>query len=614
MSDLDRNAPESRSPAEVPKLLRTGPALVVLLLLSLAYNWYYLAGGFQADEYFFLNMMRQDPAPYSRWLGFWAVDEIPTISNVWWFEGGDLGVFWRPVPSLLFEASVRLFGERAFPLHLLSVLVHGLVGGTLFLLVRRLTGRPLLALLAGVLFLSCEDHSMVVGWISTVTDLICVLFVNLALLAHAFWLERRRAWALAASLGALVLALLSKESAVVAPLALVLMTLAMPHGRDAELRASRGSSLRDAGAARLRDWLSWAPALALLIVYLAAYKALGFGGISSGMYVDPLSHPGRYLAHLVVHLPVMWLATLSPVPPSLALFLPGTIPVLAALGAVMFILWIAVLWPLRANAIVSWALVLYLLALLPQMSTDASERCLYFPAIGSSILLALLLVRIGPIARRMALPNDSSSRLTRIGGWPVLVCVLVPGIVLSAAMPFMYVPSFKRPSEDAAGIARHVQARQPERVLVLNTPGVFHTLYLPPIVEYQVAQPIDVRVLSSMNGVMSVERVDAHSFVLRADRPGWLTNIFAGLLRAPGPPKPGRVYDKGILTATLLEMTPSERDVAAVRFDLRLPLEDPRLLFVRWDGAAFQPLDLAGLPAGESLTLADTSDVLGSMW
>ena len=119
----------------------------------------------------------------------------------------------RTVPdSLLFEASVGVFGERAFPLHLFSILAHGLVGGTLFLLVRRVTDRPLLALLAGLLFLSCEDHSMGVGWISTMTDLVCVLFVNIALIAHALWLEKRRSWLMAVSLAAVVPALLSKES------------------------------------------------------------------------------------------------------------------------------------------------------------------------------------------------------------------------------------------------------------------------------------------------------------------------------------------------------------------------------------------------------------------
>jgi 4-amino-4-deoxy-L-arabinose transferase-like glycosyltransferase len=223
---------EQQPPASPHRLLRTGPAIVLLVLMSFAYNWYYLTGGFQADDFYFLNMMRADPAPYSHWLGFWAADDIPALTNTWWFEGGDPGVFFRPLPSLIFEGSVRVFGERAFPLHFFSLLVHGLSAGVLFLLVRRLTGRPAPALLAGILFLSCEDHTIAVGWIATMTDLVCVLLVNLSLLAQAFWLRERKPWAICASLVALALAMLCKESAVVAPLAIVLMTLAMPRGRD----------------------------------------------------------------------------------------------------------------------------------------------------------------------------------------------------------------------------------------------------------------------------------------------------------------------------------------------------------------------------------------------
>jgi len=80
------------------------------------------------------------------------------------------------------------------------------------------------------------------------------------------------------------------------------------------------------------------------------------------------------------------------------------------------------------------------------------------------------------------------------------------------------------------------------------------------------------------------------------------------------PPRPGRVYEKGILTATLLDMTRSGRDVLAVRFDMDRPLDDPGILFMQWDGEVFRPIDLAAMPLGQTATLADTSDVMGSMW
>ena len=595
-------------------LLRTGPALVLLVLVSFAFNWPYVTSGFMGEDYIFLNMLRQEPLPCSRILGFWSTADYPALTSIWWFEGQGTTPFWRPLPSLLIEGSVRVFGERAFPLHLLFVVVHGLVGGTLFLLVRRVTGRPVVALLAGLFFLSCEDHTMGVGWIAMGTDLVCGLFVNLSLVAHAIWLQKRNPWALAASLVALVPALLSKESAVIAPLAIGLMTFVMPRGREAESSPPSRWSLRTAGVSFVRDWISWVPAVAILVVYLGFYKLLGFGGFTSGLYVDPFANPGGYLAHLVGHMPVMWLATLSPVPPSLAMFFPSTIPLLAVAGAVAFVVWVGGLWWMRRSALVAWAMGFYILALLPQMASDASERALYLPAVGSSILLALLLVQIGPIARRISPGTPCPRKLTRMVGWAALVCILVPGVVLSTMMPLVYVPSFEKPNQEAASIVPHVEERDPDHLIVLNTSGPMHTFYLHPIVQFHRGPNLDVRVLSSMNGVMSAQRLDDRAFVLRADRKGWLTNFFAGILRSPRPPKPGRVFDRGIVTATFLEMTQGGRDILAVRFDMDCPLDDPSILFMEWDGEVFRPIDLAALAAGKIVTLADTSDVWSSMW
>jgi hypothetical protein len=547
-------------------------------------------------------------------MGFWSTWDDPALTSIWWFEGTGTGGFWRLVPSLLFEGSIHLFGEHAFPLHLLYLVVHGLVGGTVFLLVRRVTGRPFVAFLAGLLFLSCEDHTMGVGWIAMGTDLVCVLFVNVSLLAHAAWLDRRKPWALTMALAALVPALLSKESAATAPLVIVLMTLAMPRGREVELASPRVSALWSRGAGFLRDWLSWAPAIAVLVVYLALYKLLGFGGVSSGMYIDPFTHPGRYVTHLVAHLPVMWLATLSPIPPYLIMFWPEVTALLSVAGAIAFTLWVAGLWWMRRSALVVWAMGLYILALLPQMASDASERGLYFPTVGSSILLALLLVQIGPVARRMAPAAPRPAVVTRIVGWGALLCVLVPGVVLSATMPLLFVPSFEKPNKQTATVFPHVDERNPDHVIVLNTPGPMHTFYLAPVVAYHVGRPIDVRVLSSLNGIVSVERVDERSFVLRTDRKGWLTNMFAALLRSSKPPKPGRVYETELFTLTLAEMSRDGRDVLAVRFNMNRPLDDAGFLFVQWDDRAFRPIDLAALPVGQGVTLADTSDVWASMW
>jgi len=600
---------------KVHRLNSSVPVLALLLLLSFAFNWNYLRGGFQSDEFFFLNTMRDDPSSYSRFKGFWAFEDLSSLSNLWWFEGGgEMDVFWRPVPSLFIEGSVRLFGEVAFPLHLLSLLVHGLVAGTLFLLVRRLTRRHGVAILAAIVFLSCEDHSMGVGWIAAVTDLICALFVNLSLIAHAAWLSSRRRWQVAASLTAMALALLSKESAVVGPLALILMTMLLPKGRDEELPEPSVSTIRLRWWAFLRDWPSWVPSIVLLVIYLTAYRLIGFGGISTGLYVDPLSEPVRFVSHLTLHLPLMWLATLSPVPPSVTMFMPLLGAPLAMLGVLAFLGLAAGLWFLRRQALVVWALAVYLMALLPQMSTDASERGLYLPSVTASLLLALLIVQIRPIARRVTPAASRAPLPTRLAGWAALLCVLIPGIVLSAIMPFLYLPSNEKIREEALTAVPHIEARNPDYALLLNTSGFFQTFYPSTIIDFYTSKDVDVRVLSALNGVVSVQRLDDRSFTVRTDRAGWLTNLFGKMLRPPGSLTPGRVYEKDPVTASFVEMTADGGDVLAVRFEIDRPLDDPSLLFLQWNGEAFIPVDLAELPPGESVTLADTSDVWASLW
>jgi hypothetical protein len=181
-------------------------------------------------------------------------------------------------------------------------------------------------------------------------------------------------------------------------------------------------------------------------------------------------------------------------------------------------------------------------------------------------------------------------------------------------MPLVYAPAFAKPNAEAVMILPHMAERDPDHVIVLNTSGPMHTVYLTPVIDYHAGQPVDVRVLSSMNGVMNVERVDDRSFILRADRAGWLTNFFAGMLRSPKPPGPGRVYERSLFTAKLVEMTPDGRDVLAVRFDMDRALDDRSILFMQWDGETFRPIDLTALAVGEVVTLADTSDIWGSMW
>lgn len=594
----------------IPLWRRPAFALVLLPLLAMVFNWPYLTAGFSGDDLMFLNVLEQDPLPFSRWRGIWSMNDLPFMDHLWWKDWkdpGESGVFWRPIPSLVIECSIRLFGKCAFPLHLLSVLLHGGVSVGLYMLVRNLTGRHGWALLAGLFFVACEDHSMAVGWIAAFPDLPCVFFILLSFLCHVHWLRERRAAALIGSLAALAVAMACKETAAVAPAALVLLTFFAPFGSAKFDFAWR--KLRDRILRVIRDPLSWLPSILVLAAYLGLYRAMGLGSINTLVYISPLADPVEYLTHMVPNLPVFWLGTFSPVPPFITMMLPRALPILAVLGLLIFLAWLAALWPFRHRSLILWALITYLAALLPQLGTDASERGLYLPMIPASILMAGVAITIGPLVRRIDPRPILPSCWTRFMGWTAMLGVLIPGALLSALMPWLYLPGFCKPERELRTALPILEQRQPEHVLILNTSGFLLTIYTWDTLNFLSDRPQDVWILSSAHGVFKLERTGNSSFEIRTDRSGWLDNFFARIFRTEPRLREGRRYETALFSATLKELNKAGTDVLAVRFELNRPLDHPGWLFLRWTGESFAPLDIKQLSIGETTELADTSDL-----
>jgi|GEM_PF-1209170 len=593
--------------------LRYSHALPCLILAALAFilNGYYLTAGLQGEDFIFLNFFRDDPLPYERWRGPWTVTDLDCFNHMWWFSGTlPEGGFWRPIPGLIWEALVRVFGERAFPMHLLMLILHAGVTVSLYRLVFRLMHHRSLAFLCALFFVICEDHSMGLGWTSTFTDLICVQAILVALLAWTSWLRRRKPWPLILGLLALAVALGSKESAAMAPLTLALLGILMPEGKANLIERGTLRLHLQRAIARVGGWL---PPLLILVAYLAGYKFLALGGINSLVYIDPLSDPGRFLGHLAAHLPVMFLATLSPIPPSTYFFWAELLVPMAITGLIAAALAAAALIPFRHHPLSIWAALIYLASLLPQMGTDASERLLYFPTLFAAILLAQLAASARPLARRLYAAAPQLPRMTRAGGWWVVIAVLLPGILLSAVYPFMFLPSGERSVDDLCSVLPHLEGNDDPVIFLLNARNPFVLLYGNDVLSWYRNRPTEVWMLAACNACVSFERVGETSFVIRADRGGWLSNMFASIVRTESTLAEGRVYEQGLFTATLLKLTRSRTDALAVRFDMKQPLDDRGTAFFRWNGSSYEPIDLTALAIGETTELADTSNIWENM-
>lgn len=150
-------------------------------------------------------------------------------------EFSGLGTY-QPLPQLLHYATYPSTAAA----HALDVAVHALTGCLVFLLAKKLSGRDVPALLAGLLYVVFPPLTEAVNIAAYSSHELALLFTLGCLLS---WLRahepgaRRRRW-LALSLLSFAAGLASKETAVVAPalLALHTLTLAPPGERAARAR------------------------------------------------------------------------------------------------------------------------------------------------------------------------------------------------------------------------------------------------------------------------------------------------------------------------------------------------------------------------------------------
>ena len=121
--------------------------------------------------------------------------------------------YYRPAIKLLHLGEFQLFGEQPLGYNAVNILLNMAVVVVGFFLVQALSGKPLLALLAGLVYAVNPSRVEAVSWSYSDSYLVFALFCLLALLAFHY---RRYVW----SLAAFVLALFSQESAVLLPLVL----------------------------------------------------------------------------------------------------------------------------------------------------------------------------------------------------------------------------------------------------------------------------------------------------------------------------------------------------------------------------------------------------------
>jgi protein O-mannosyl-transferase len=131
---------------------------------------------------------------------------------------------YRPVATLTFFTDYALWGARPIGWHFFNIALHFLNSLLFFTLAARLLRRPWLAIGLSLLFALHPIQTEAINGVTFREDLLCTFFCMASLLVYTGAAENslRRIFRIAGSLLLLLLALFSKETAVVFPLLILL--------------------------------------------------------------------------------------------------------------------------------------------------------------------------------------------------------------------------------------------------------------------------------------------------------------------------------------------------------------------------------------------------------
>jgi hypothetical protein len=547
-----------------------------------------LLGGFLLDDHVYLaaledRLLSRDPStPLFRFFDGDPARTADLARQGWlpgWIDDGLKIAFFRPLSDLLIRADFALFGRRPLGYH-----VHSLAWWLLTLLAARLVLRralPGAAWAVALLLLALdESHTAPAGWISNRNALVAIVPALSAIWAHLRW--REEGWRPGRFLApvALGVGLLGSEMALGGLAYLV----------SYELVGRRGTT----GGDRF-DGL-W-PCALLVALYLMAYRVLGYGTAGSGIYLNPLDEPWRFLAAAAWRLPTLLSGAILGFSADLWLIAPALRPTLVGLGlsgALLLLVLLRNVWRDLEPEIrrgVTWLLLGAGLSMLPVVAVFPSDRLMVMPSVGLLGAVAVLLVAAWRSfrSRRVTLRTVAGAVLAiiHLGFAPVWLLGSQDSMVTQARVTL--------------DLARATEVNADDHVILVAAPDYVVGMYLPLIFDLvDRPTPRGWRLLSLAPHDHRLTVSGPRRLELRVLGGSMLERMYERLYRNEELPlASGSILDRGMLRAEVLEATASGPVRVAFHFDR--DLADPSLRFLHWQEGSLQPLTLPG--PGQTLDL-----------
>jgi tetratricopeptide (TPR) repeat protein len=261
MDEQSSSGPGTRQTPRRGRALLLGIALVVLAAVAYGNA---INHPFLYDD---IVLVLKNPAIRS-------LDNIPSFIGV---DAGSTGLRTRWTRDVTHALEFAAVGAQPALYHLTNVVLHALVGVVLFALLAQLTGNLALGWWAAALFTVHPVNTEVVAHISGRRELLAALFGGLFLLFMAAYYRKGGVWRFCLALPVLYLAAFSKEMALMAAPAAVLIELYV-RAREKGTTTSSESGLSGLFRAMLQAFRSrvWAHAtLAAVTLFLAGLILFG---------------------------------------------------------------------------------------------------------------------------------------------------------------------------------------------------------------------------------------------------------------------------------------------------------------------------------------------------
>jgi len=311
-------------------------------------------------------------------------------------------LYYRPFQSLTNMLDYSIWGLNPFGFHLTNLLLHILAAVLIYFFINILLSEPEISLFAALLFAIHPVNRSVVCHITSRTNILLAIFTMSSLILFL----KARGWRdYILSLSCFVLALLSKETAIMFPLFLIFTR---------EMCIKINKDKLGLPAANARWW--YLVFLVIPVVYiLLRSKVLGIRAdiISTYYKVDFLTSLftlfraiADYLGLIFMQANFYMLRTVSFVQITKESLILYTV-IIAFIAAAAFILY-------RINKIIFFSLGMFFIWVMPvgsvalrnpeyffQQKAIIEEHWLYIPAIGIFIIISYLIVRLGKYSGKL---------------------------------------------------------------------------------------------------------------------------------------------------------------------------------------------------------------------